>query len=349
MKFDLLRACVRLYDHYESLMPVNHYYGLLAIYGLCRTAEAAGDEALLDRCRTILRPFVEGKVKHNTNFEMYWIGGIPAAYMLMRGYMPEIKGTVAQAAEDLMRKAPRDRRGIFCHPRYPGQGRIWIDVCMAVTPFLLFAGLALDRAEYIEEAAAQTLMMIDELLDRDCGLLHQCKNFGGPGVLSEDHWGRGNGWGLLGLTELIQYLPGASPRRREVEARFRELTRALLVHQAPSGMWRQEIPDPTSYEESSATGLIAYGLGVGLRCGVLGEDARPHFRKALEGLAACVGDDGSIHHVCIGCLYPGGIEAYKAREKRTDDPHGFGPAILAFSEAARHGIREVEPAALQAG
>ena len=346
MKVNLLEASVRLYDHYESLMPVQHYYGLLAIYALCRTAEAAEDQRLLDRCRTILQPFVRGEVRHPTNFEMYWIGGVPAAYMLMKGYMPEIREVVVEAAEHLMHAAPRDRRGIFCHPRYPGQERIWIDVCLAVTPFLLFTGLATGRNEYVDEAAAQTLMMVEELLDPACGLLHQCKNFGGPGVISEDHWGRGNGWGYLGLTELVQYLPAGSPHRPEVERRFRDLTEALLPHQSPAGLWRQEIPDPTSYEEESGTGLIAYGMGVGLRTGVLGEHVRPHFLRALAGLAACVDDDGAVHNVCIGCLYPGNLEAYKAREKRTDDPHGFGPAMLAFAEAALHNVFEVERAAL---
>ena len=47
----------RLYDHYESIAEVKHYYGLLAIYGLVLTAEATNNEQLLERCKAILRRF----------------------------------------------------------------------------------------------------------------------------------------------------------------------------------------------------------------------------------------------------------------------------------------------------
>jgi len=336
----LLDIAINLYNHYESLTEVKNYYGQLAIYGLCRTAEVLGDAYLLERCRRILRPFLRGEVAQSINFQLYRIGGVPSAYMLMRGHLPEAREAVVYEVEKLIHEAPRAGNGIFCHPRYPGEERIWIDVCLAVTPFLLFAGLAEKRDDYIDEAVAQTVKMYDLLLDRECGLLHQCYNFAGPGLFSQDHWGRGNGWGLLGLTELVQYLPPHSPHRAGVEKRFAALVAALLRHQSPSGMWCQEVPDPTSYEESSATGLIAYGLGVGLRLGVLPAVVRQNFRRAMRGLAGCIGEDGSIQKVCIGCLYPGDLAAYKAREKRTDDPHGFGPAMLALTEAVRQGWYE---------
>ncbi len=343
---DVLKAAVHLYNHYEAIAEVKYYYGLLAIYGLCRTAEVAEDQALLERCQRLLRPFLRGEVEHKRiNFQLYRVGGIASAYMLMQGHLPGAAEPMQIEAERLINEAPRDRLGIFCHVRCPEEQRIWIDVAMAVTPYLLFAGLALQRPDYVDEAVAQTVMMYDDLLDRECGLLHQCRNFAGPGRLSEDHWGRGNGWGYIALTELVQYLPPDSRHRAAVEKRFRDLTQAMVKHQTDSGMWRQEIPDPTSYEEASATGLIAYGLGVGLRLGILPAEMRRHFLLALKGIAGCIGADGAIRNVCIGCCYPGDLAAYKAREKKTDDPHGFGPAMLACAEAALHGIREIEPMA----
>lgn len=50
-----LATAVGLYDHYESIAEVKHYYGVLAIYALARTAEAVGDEALWQRVERILR------------------------------------------------------------------------------------------------------------------------------------------------------------------------------------------------------------------------------------------------------------------------------------------------------
>lgn len=99
------------------------------------------------------------------------------------------------------------------NPHCPEKERIWIDVAMAVTPYLLFAGLEFNEKRYIDEAANQAFLMSEEFLDAENGLLHQCKNFTGPGRYSEDHWGRGNGWGYIALTELVQYLPEDSEHR----------------------------------------------------------------------------------------------------------------------------------------
>ena len=39
--------------------------------------------------------------------------------------------------------------------------------------------------------------------------------------LSDDHWSRGNGWGILGMTELVRYLPKDSKHYAEAVERFK--------------------------------------------------------------------------------------------------------------------------------
>ncbi|MFA9480320.1 glycoside hydrolase family 88 protein [Phycisphaerales bacterium AB-hyl4] len=344
-----LDLAVALYDHYESIDEVKHYYGLLAIYALARAAELIHDNtALLNRCRNILKRFPL-EIKHpNYNFINYRIGGIPRAYMLYRGHMTDeaTRIYVHEYAEQLMH-SPRSDSGVVLNMRRQNEiarQMVWIDVAMPVTPFLLFAGLTFGQPDWIDEAARQTFLHYDELLNPDNGLLHQCKNFTVPGAVTDDHWGRGNGWGLIALTELVQYLPADSPHRRQAEQYFVDHTRALLPHQSPRGLWRQEIPLPTAWEESSGTGLILYGYGVGLRLGLLPADQfRPAFDRGIAGLRQhAIKADGSIELSCPGCRCPGegerrGTVAAYVEDKQPyrDEPHGAAPLILALTEEAR--------------
>ncbi len=335
----LIKTAISLFNHYEALQPLTGYPGLLAIYALCRTAEVAQNDSLMDRCRRCILPFVRREVQFGTTFDFYSVGGTPAAYMLMKGYLPEAHNAVEAAVEQLVVNSPR-YHSIFCHPRHPELGCIWIDECMALTPFLLFSGIALHREDYIAEAGKQTFLLMDELMDDKNGLLHQWKNCAGPGSISADHWGRGNGWAYLSLADLVQYLVSGSFQRDEAMQRLQALTESLLPHQSPAGLWRQEIIDVSAYEETSATGLIAYGLATGIKMGALPSGLLPELKLALQGLSSFIGVDGSIGNVCTGlsCFNAGDVATYKRHQHATDDAHGFGPAMLACCSAVDIGL-----------
>ncbi|SHN34893.1 glycoside hydrolase family 88 protein [Gracilibacillus kekensis] len=335
-----------LYNHYESTAEIKHYYGLLANYALVLTAEANQNKELLTRCKNIMRKF-PNQIEHpNYNFPSYKIGGIPKAYMFMKGYLPEAESEIRDYADEMM-TAVRDDKGIVTTLFDQEKKLIWIDAAMATTPFLLFAGLGLKEEKYIDEAVNQAFLMYEEFFDEKIGLLHQCKNFVGEGLYSQDHWSRGNGWGYFALTELVKHLPKQSPHRKKAEKYFIQLSNALLPHQSKRGLWRQEIPLEYSYEESSGTGLILYGLGTGLRLGLLEFEAYNNaFHKGIRGLNdICINEDFSTEQSCPGCLCPGEeeekgtVKAYVTLKlPYKDEPHSFGPFMLALAEAYQNGI-----------
>ncbi|MBC8079603.1 MAG: glycoside hydrolase family 88 protein [Gorillibacterium sp.] len=344
-----LTVSERLFDTYNGLEDVKHYYGLLAIYGLVRTAQTGGDIKLQNRCRSILDQFPDGIEHPYYNFPNYRIGGLAKSFALMEGLLPESESQVREYADEIL-TAPRDHKGIMKMPGSGDPGLIWIDVAMAVTPFLLFAGISLNENRYIDEAVKQTFLMIDEFIDPDNGLLHQCKNFLGPDRYSEDHWSRGNGWGYIALTELVQYLPAESPHREKAEQYFKDLSAAFLPHQSKRGLWRQEIPFEYSYEESSGSALIVYGYGVGIRMGILDKHLyQSPFHNGVQGLYKhCVNPDFSTELSCPGNLCPGeGEEKGTVKAYVTiplpyrNEHHSFGPLMLAFTEAYVHGIKEL--------
>ena len=346
---DTLELCENIFKRFENKHAlIENYYGLLAYYALSQTAIEKNDPSLIKKCTDYLELYPEKYPHPSYNFEPYRVGGNGKAWMFMKGVGKNWESDLRKYAEITL-ESPKNEDGILCHGK---TGKIWIDVVTCITPFMLFVGLALNEEKYIDFAVDQFIKMYDCLMDKEYGLLHQAKGFipENPEKVSEDHWSRGNGWGYLGLAELIRYLPKDSKHRAKVENYFIEHSRALITHQDNKGLWRQEIPEELSWCESSGTGLILYGLGIGLRKGVLqGDEYRSAFNKGIEALAKyCLYDDFSTHLSCPGCMTPGTGEdkgtpkSYiTLHSPKSDESHSYGCIMLALLEAKRNGITDI--------
>lgn len=350
-RMNVMELIGKLLERYESQYDkVDAYYGLLAYYGLAQAALAGNNKEYLQKCKEYLALYPDHFEHPHYNFESYRAGGNAKAWLLFKGIAPEWTEVIREYAEKTL-TAPADSNGILCYPGGSNKS-IWIDVVTCVTPFMLYAGLALGEEKYIDFAAEQCFKMYEMFLDQTCGLLHQTRGFkDNPKRMSEDHWSRGNGWGLVGLAELIRYLPKESGHRAKAEEYFCDMVDALVPYQTGRGLWRQEIIEPLAWEESSGTALILYCIGIGLRTGMLkGDVYKEVFEKGIQGLGIyCLKEDFSTYRSCPGCLCPrmegeqGTIRAYVAgKTPQKDEVHSFGCLMLAFLEAYRNGIREVE-------
>lgn len=332
--------------HLEVHRSFDHYTGIVSLHGLARLAAEDGDPALIQRIRTELMPYVRGERTWKANFPNYYCGGNATAYLLWRGHLPEAETTVRHYADQILNDAPRDDDGILCGPYAPAEKKVWIDIAFAVTPFLLFAGMALENRKYIDEAIHQTAALVKVFRNPDNGLLHQSKNFRGqlPGRISEDAWSRGNGWGAYGLVELACYLPENHPRRDVVVAMYRDHIDACAKVQDEQGLWRQEMTETKeAYVETSGSGLLLWALGEGIAAGVIDASHRERFERGCRGLLAYISSDTDIYHTCRGCLCPGeGTKKdYMAKAPVVNDPHAFGPVVLAMGQAHLLGIKTI--------
>ena len=324
---------------------LGHYTGIVTLHGLARLAVGTKDREIREEVLGLLGPFVRGEMEFPCNYPNYLCGGNAAAYLLWHGLLPEVEAAAKRYAEQILTEAPRDPDGIVCMPSAPEAHKIWIDSAFAVSPFLLFTGLAVGEDRYVEEAFQQTAKMVRVLKDPANGLLHQSKNFRGrlPGNISEDHWSRGNGWGIYALAELACHLPAAHPRKAEAVEFFSQLCQACLAVQNDEGLWHQEMPESKSYVETSGSALILYAFGAGLEAGVLDASFREPWKKGLSGLLRYISDDLDIYHTCRGCLCPGTgtpLE-YMAVSPIVNDVHAFGPVVLAMGQAHLLGVTEV--------
>lgn len=341
-----LDLAVSSFDKFVSILPLTNYRGILALLGMAHVACEAGDERLIEQVRLEILPFVRGEKDFPNNFPNYLCGGAAAAYLFAKGHLPEACDAVRKYAEEIRCHALRDRDGIVCHPQHPGEERIFIDVAYAIVPFLAYAGLAFDEPAYREDAIDQVEKMTRAFRDPANGLLHQSRGFPGPGIFSEDHWSRGNGWGLIALCEAFESLPATHPRRAIVGGLLADLVNSCLAFQDEDGVWHQELTRCDSYVETSGTGLILYALGVAISQGLLPDSSRAQFLKGLRGYLDYIDEDGTVRNTCASCLSPGRgtIADYMARPHIVNDSHAFGPVILAFGIAAnRLNIPSIQP------
>lgn len=334
--------------------PLYSYPGILTMFAGAQAAMVTGDEEMLREVNSYLElypfRFEEPGVKFGYNFDNYRVGGLGKAWMFMKGYFKDHEDVIKEYAEKTL-NAPRSSDGIICMPKKPQDEKIWIDVVYAVCPYMLYAGIALNEPKYVDFAIDQCFKMYDVFIDKSNGLLHQARGFmGDKTTISHDHWSRGNGWGIIGLVEIVRYLPKEHPKYQEACKRLYDHCAAIIKFQTVRGLWRQSMAEPLAWEESSGTGLMLYAMGIGLRLGVLDKETfMEPFKKGIDGLYQyCIGNDYSVTRCCHGCLCPGygdqkgTIEAYVVGvTHKVNDRHAFGPVILAMIEAERNGIENI--------
>ncbi len=322
------------------------YPGTLLVQGMSELSLIEPASPLRRQVLELLAKYAAKEIKGRGSFISYEVGGSGAALVRWRGGTPALDRAVSAAAARMMEKQKRSSEGLLVPPWVvPEKDQVFIDVAFAVTPFMLYAGLAEKNDRYVDLAVFETLELFRILRDPKTGLVHQGRGFQGAGVVSQDNWSRGNGWGAVGLAALVRDLPAGHPRRKNVEAVAKDFFAAVLRHQNKAGLWHQEMTDPSSYTEISGSGLLLHGLGVMLEGGLLEPKYLENFQRGLAALPAYIAADGSVGHACIGCLCPeqGTKEDYKSRVWAHNDPHAFGPIVLAYAQAVKMGIPSITP------
>ena len=139
-------------------------------------------------------------------------------------------------------------------------------------------------------------------------------------------WGRGNGWVVAGLANLLRILPKDAPNRAYYENLFKEMAGRLVALQCPDGYWRASLLDP----DTSATGFIVYALAYGVNHGLLDKAAfRPVIEKGWKALAMAVEEDGKL-----GYVQPIGADPRKVTREMTE-VYGVGAFLQAGAQIHR--------------
>lgn len=145
-------------------------------------------------------------------------------------------------------------------------------------------------------------------------------------------WGRGNGWVLGGLVEILRELPKGDKYRPFYEELFVKLSTRVAQLQHTDGFWHASMLDPQAYPspETSCSGFFVYALAYGINEGLLSRDTfLPIADKGWKALFSAVEEDGKL-----GYVQPIGADPKKVTREMTE-VYGPGAFLLAGYEMYR--------------
>lgn len=164
----------------------------------------------------------------------------------------------------------------------------------------------------------------DSLFFRDANYFEK-KELNGEKIF----WGRGNGWVVAGLVQILKNLPKDSEYRPFYENLLREMAAKLVKSQDVNGFWHASLLDPENYPapESSASALILYSLTYGVNAQILDKSTYlPAIKECWTGLLTLVSHEGKL-----GYVQPIGANPKKVTKEMTAT-YGIGAFLLAGSE-----------------
>ncbi len=187
-----------------------------------------------------------------------------------------------------LKKQPRTNEGGFWHKkRYPYQ--MWLDGLYMGEPFYTeYATLFHEDADF-DDIANQFIYMENHARDAKTGLLYHGwdeskKEKWADSItgLSQNFWGRADGWYAAALVDVLEKFPVNHPKRVQLLAIFNRLTIVLQKYQDnKSCVWYQILDKATAkgnYLEASASCMFVYAMAKGVRLGFIDK----HYKKIAE-------------------------------------------------------------------
>ena len=275
---DVARLMARRYPGTPSIS----YIPALAWVHTLRLAALDRDPSLRDKVLDEVRPWLSGgRPLFGDRISFAATAGTMVFSMLTR--LPGDDGDAAArlAAEGVALAAAETAPGV---PRHASG---WSDDFFLGTIAAVRAGDPEGLAAAVRLATATAAR-----LQQPNGLFHHDAD-------APTAWGRGNGFGALGLAELLTALPAEFPGRAAVLDIHRRHLAGMRAQQAPDGMWRQIVDLPGSYRETSVTAMTLTAMARGIRRGWLDDSYRPVVDRAWRALLTHVLEDGALVDVCF--------------------------------------------------
>lgn len=217
----------------------------------------------------------------------------------------------------------------------PHYNAIWLDDMFMALPSMAVRSQYKEQPEQLDEAARiasgffKRMWMPEKKIFRH-GYLEDATHQ--PSMA----WGRANGWAILTLCQLLDYLPENHPSRQEILDIYRNHAAGLAELQGIDGFWHQLLDRPETYEETSATAIFAYALAHGVNEGWLEATTfGPVAQLAWEAVSTKINPKGEVEGVCVGTGMGFDPAFYAYRPVSVKAAHGYGPAIWAGAEVYR--------------
>ncbi len=334
-----------------------HYEHGLQVMAIQKTGEATGESRYLRFVSDWIDNFVRADGMIRTyRIDEYNLDQINAGKLLFGAFertgAERYRIALNQLREQL-RTQPRTESNGFWHKKiYPYQ--MWLDGIYMASPFLVEYAYHFDEPSTFDDVVHQILWIEEHTRDGQTGLLHHAwderkvQRWADPVTGRSPHfWGRGIGWFVMALVDVLDRLPQDRAHRQDLIAILSRTARALVkVQDEGTGLWYQILNMPEragNYLEASASAMFVYAFAKGVRKGYLPEEYLSAARRGYNGLLqnlikidaqGLLTLEGTCGSAGLGGepYRDGSFEYYVTEKIISNDPKGVGPFILAALE-----------------
>ena len=330
----------------------------VVLYGLMRTAEYLDDKEMSDYVVAHLQQIVDNEDYAELDGQRFGVPTISRQIVClgMLDYCGSCGNALLNAYGAASDKAGFDRiadrvanyitsrqerleNGMFFRNRKESAidcMTVWADDLYMSVPFLCRYYVKTQDSKYLDDAAWQILKFKELLYMPDRKLMSHVFNLkhnkrtGVP-------WGRGNGWVLFALTELLDVLPKDHKNYDDILAFYLDFAQGIRNQCGQEGLWHQVLDEHDSYQEISCTSMFVYAFAKGVMAGRLDASYVPYALRGWDAICnQAVDAEGNVYGVCCGSAYSFRSDYYKYELPwLINDTHGTGIVLLAGVEAAK--------------
>jgi len=358
----MVESTLQRYTLHDALWHYEHGLQVMAIQ---QAAEVTGEA----RYMRFVSDWIDNFVRADGNIRTYRVAEYNLdqinAGKLLFGALERSGDERYHKALDLLREQlrtqPRTKSNGFWHKKiYPYQ--MWLDGIYMAGPFLAEYARRFDEPAIFEDVIHQILLIEEHTHDVKTDLLYHAwdeskqQRWCDPATgRSQYFWGRGLGWYVMAIVDVLEHLPQEQTRRQDLIAILNRTAGALVrVQDEGTGLWYQILDLPEregNYLEASASAMFVYAFAKGVRKGYLTPDLLFSARRGYHGLLQNlikIDSQGllTLEKVCGGAglggepYRDGSFEYYINEKIIPNDPKGVGPFILAALEMERAGVND---------
>ena len=242
-----------------------------------------------------------------------------ADYCMMSGDS-DAKYLLQLLAERISHNVPRFPDGTFYRIK-----TMWTDDTFMCMPFLVRLGAMMGDVRCFDDILTQVRGFVKRLWMEEEELFSHIY-FVEQETPNRIPWGRGNGWVLLALSEVLLMMPKEYHGYDEILDVYKKFAKGVLRHwNKETGLWHQVVNNHASYAETSGSAMFITGLARGIRMGWIDKGAQETVEKAWNSLLRnCVDDECNVFGVCMGSGCSMDEEYYINLGTITNDDHGVG-------------------------
>jgi len=279
---------------------------------LCELYENTNDPAYIDYANKWMDCFVdpEGKIAKYDR-EKYRLDDVLPGRTLLYLYQKTKEDRYKKAAHalaDQLLNQPKTKDGGYWHKlSYPHQ--MWLDGVYMGDVFSSQYAATFNKPEFYNEAVHQIELIYKHTHDTVSGLLYHGWDESINDVWSDpvrgtspEFWGRGMGWYMMALVDVLDYLPADHPERAKIIAILNKTSAALAkVQDSKTGLWYQVLDkgsQPDNWIETSCSAMFAYAFAKGATKGYLPDE---YLQKAKEAFNSLI--NGYVYFDSEGRFY----------------------------------------------